>query len=149
MEITSASKQSIDYLNLMVAELRNQNPLEPMDHQQMAAQLAQFTELQLTEDMNQKFSSMNASLDKLNMSFLGAMMVAEFEYARSLVGNDITFYSSEHQQAVTGQVKKMSIDLDSGKPTLEVEGKVRYSNGETSDPLRFKVDVADIMEILM
>jgi flagellar basal-body rod modification protein FlgD len=149
MEISSASNQRINFLNLMVAELRNQNPLEPMDHQQMAAQLAQFTQLQLTEEMTQKISSMSTSMDRLNMSFQGAMLVAEFEYAKSLLGKDVTFYNQQHQQAITGKVKKVSIDLVNGKPMLEVEGKVQYSNGELSDAKAFSVEVYEITEILM
>ncbi|HPD45813.1 MAG TPA: flagellar hook capping FlgD N-terminal domain-containing protein [Anaerohalosphaeraceae bacterium] len=149
MEITSASEQKIEFLNLMVAELRNQNPLEPMDHQQMAAQLAQFTQLQLAEEMNTNIASMNASMNKLNMSFQGAMLVAEFDYAKSLLGKDVTFYSHEYQQSVTGQARKMIIDPASGKTKLEVSGKVRLPGGEMSDEMTFGVDVYQVSEILM
>ncbi len=133
----------------MVAELRNQNPLEPMDHQQMAAQLAQFTQLQLTEETNQKIGSMSEAMDRLNLSFQGAMLVAEFDYAKSLLGKDVTFYSDEHQQAVTGKVKKVNIDLANGKPMLEVAGKVTYPGGLVSDELVFPVEVYAVSEILM
>jgi len=149
VEITSAADQKIEFLNLMVAELQNQNPLEPMDHQQMAAQLAQFTQLEMSEEMNQNISSMNESMAKLNTSFQGAMLVAEFDYAKSLLGKDVTFYSQEHQQQVTGKVEKMKIDLSTGKPTLEVSGKTRLPGGEMSDAMKFAVDVYQVSEILM
>ena len=54
MELVSAGQQRLDFMTLLVTEMRNQNPLEPMDNQQMAAQLAQFTQLDLTEAMNGK-----------------------------------------------------------------------------------------------
>ena len=36
----TAVDQKLDYLNLLVTELRNQNPLDPMEQKDMAAQLA-------------------------------------------------------------------------------------------------------------
>ncbi|MBE0535206.1 MAG: hypothetical protein IH624_06005 [Phycisphaerae bacterium] len=148
MEMVSSSKQKIDFLNLMVAELQNQNPLEPMDNQQMAAQLAQFTQLELTENMNTSIQSMNESMAKLNMSFQGAMLVAEFDYAKSLLGKNVTFYSNEHEQSVTGKVTKVSIDHKSGKAMLNIDGKVQYPNGDMSDDKSFSVDVYALTEIL-
>ena len=76
MEVQSANSQMMDYLNLLVTELRNQNPLEPMDNQQMASQLAQFSQLQETEQMNNKMVEMNETMGKLNASFYNAMIVA-------------------------------------------------------------------------
>ncbi|MCD6175181.1 MAG: flagellar hook capping protein, partial [Planctomycetes bacterium] len=50
MSMTSmnAVDQKLDYLKLLVTELQNQNPLEPMEQKDMAAQLAQFSQLELT-----------------------------------------------------------------------------------------------------
>ena len=47
MGTTSAVDQKLDYLTLLVTELQNQNPLEPMEQKDMAAQLAQFSQLEL------------------------------------------------------------------------------------------------------
>ena len=44
MEIGSATTQTMDYMTLLITELQNQNPLEPLDNQQMAQQLAQFSQ---------------------------------------------------------------------------------------------------------
>ena len=35
-----------DFLKLLMAQLRNQDPLKPMDHQEFATQLAQFGQLE-------------------------------------------------------------------------------------------------------
>ena len=48
----SASQIRTDYLNLLITQLRNQNPLEPMDNNEMAAQLAQFSPLEQMENMS-------------------------------------------------------------------------------------------------
>ena len=53
-ELSSASKIQMDYMNLLITQLQNQNPLEPLDNNQMATQLAQLSQLQQLESMNKK-----------------------------------------------------------------------------------------------
>ena len=57
---TSAANQiSIqDFLKILVAQLNNQDPMKPMDNQEFVTQLAQFTSLQQTQEMNTKISSL-------------------------------------------------------------------------------------------
>lgn len=45
-----------DFLKILVAQLGNQDPLKPMDNQEFVTQLAQFTSLQQTQEMNDKLS---------------------------------------------------------------------------------------------
>jgi len=42
----SAQKQQIDFLNMLMVQLKHQNPSQPMDNQQFAAQLATFSQLE-------------------------------------------------------------------------------------------------------
>lgn len=56
---TSASLQSNglnvqDFLKILTTQLSYQDPLKPMDNQQFMAQMAQFTTLQQTQEMNEK-----------------------------------------------------------------------------------------------
>jgi flagellar basal-body rod modification protein FlgD len=129
MEIQSASSQMMDYLNLLVTELQNQNPLEPMDNQQMASQLAQFSQLQETEQMNDKMVEMNETMGKLNTSFYNAMIVAEYDYAKSLLGKEVSFYSGYYERYLNGDVE--SIQIVNGKPELEVHAMVTHPDGST------------------
>ena len=76
-EITSASNIQMDYMNLLITQLRNQNPLEPLDNNEMAAQLAQFSQLQQLETMNQSFADVLAT--------------TELTYANSLLGKEVSF----------------------------------------------------------
>lgn len=46
-----------DFLNLLVTQLRNQNPLEPMQDQEFIAQLAQFSQLEQLENMNSSLAT--------------------------------------------------------------------------------------------
>lgn len=47
-----------DFLKLLVTQLRFQDPLAPSDNQQMAAQMAQFTSLEQTQNMAKSLESM-------------------------------------------------------------------------------------------
>ena len=75
--INTASSIQMDYMKLLVTQLQNQNPLEPMDNNQMASQLAQFSQLQQLESMNSNFANVLSATDR--------------NYANSLIGKEISF----------------------------------------------------------
>ena len=77
--INTASSIQMDYMKLLVTQLQNQNPLEPMDNNQMASQLAQFSQLQ--------------QLESMNSSFANVLSTTERNYANSLIGKEISFAS--------------------------------------------------------
>ncbi|MHC4960713.1 MAG: flagellar hook assembly protein FlgD [Planctomycetota bacterium] len=108
MGTTSAVDQKLDYLKLLVTELQNQNPLEPMEQKDMAAQLAQFSQLELTEEMNGNISTMNETMESMNSSFAGAMVMAKWDYAKSMLGRDIQFYDEQAGGDFVGHVQRVS-----------------------------------------
>ena len=122
MEIISAAKQQMDFMKLLVTELQNQNPLEPMDNHQMAAQLAQFTQLDLSERMNNNLETINETIKGMNLGFGGAMLMAQMNYAKSLLGHDIAFYSPAHQKLLNGNVQK--VQFEDGQPILSVKAQI-------------------------
>ena len=52
------------FLKLLVAQIRNQNPLSPTDSVQFVGQLAQFTELEQMMAIRQDISAVRVDLDK-------------------------------------------------------------------------------------
>ncbi len=46
-----------EFLTLLITQLQNQDPLNPMDSQQFAVQLAQFTQVEQLVSLNQKFDN--------------------------------------------------------------------------------------------
>ena len=109
--INSASDIQMDYMKLLVTELQNQNPLEPMDNNQMAAQLAQFSQLQQLEGMNSNFASVLA--------------VNELAYASTLIGKQVSFLhetQSGDKELASGLVERVTTDED-GKILLTVGDK--------------------------
>ncbi|MEA5010160.1 MAG: flagellar hook capping FlgD N-terminal domain-containing protein [Angelakisella sp.] len=92
-----------DFLNLMVAQLANQDFMNPVDDTQYVAQLAQFATMQQMQEL--------ASYSKSN-------------YVMSLIGQDVTvakFTVSGNVEKVTGPVEKVS--LIDNEYTIYVKGK--------------------------
>jgi len=106
MPIASASNIQMDYMKLLVTQLQNQNPLEPMDNDQMASQLAQFSQL--------------SQLESMNSSFTKVLETAENDYATSLIGKEVSF---------VGETQSGTTDIISG--TVEqinnVDGQIVLS----------------------
>jgi flagellar hook assembly protein FlgD len=139
--VNSATQQKLDFMTLLVTELQNQNPLEPMNHQQMASQLAQFSQLELTENMTGSMTKMNKTMETMNGSFQGAMLMAQMDYAKSLLGREISF-SDETVGTVTGKVSK--ITFESGQPVLHTDAVMNGSD----QAQRFKVGLEQITGII-
>lgn len=141
--ISSASEQKLDFMTLLVTEMRYQNPLEPMDNQQMASQLAQFTQLELTETMNTNVDTMNQTMQALNSSFEGAMVVAQIDYAKSLLGKTVEFYYDDYNQSLEGKVNRVFFD-DNGYLTLEVDSQLTQPDGsQTDETFNVRLDAVD------
>ena len=63
-----SSGTSVDknmFLQLLVAQLKNQDPLNPSDGTQFVAQLAQFQQLEQSMNMGQDITAMRQDLDQL------------------------------------------------------------------------------------
>ena len=96
-----ASDIQMDYMKLLVAQLQNQNPLEPLDNQEMASQLAQFSQLQQLESMNSSFARALASVER--------------NYATSLIGREVSFLVETEagtMEAQSGIVEQVHHDVD-------------------------------------
>ena len=70
-----ATLQQEDFLKLMTTQLKNQDPLKPMDNGQFLGQMAQFSTVQGQQEMQQ-------SIDKLT----GSLISSQALQASSLVG---------------------------------------------------------------
>lgn len=50
-----------DFLKILLTQLTYQDPLKPMDNQEFMAQMAQFTSLEQTQQLNEKMSTLIAN----------------------------------------------------------------------------------------
>jgi len=111
----SATEQRVNYLTLLVAQLRNQNPLEPLDNNQMAMQLAQISQVEQLEKLN-------ASANQLTTSFTDVLRTTEAKYAASLMGQRVTFRAEDVPGPVTERVT--GVVLEEGGVSLRAGGHV-------------------------
>lgn len=83
-----------DFLKLLIAQLQNQDPLQPMDNQQFAAQLAQFNSLGQLIDINQKLGALQTS----------QAATQQFS-ATSMIGKEITTHANSLSLGASGGAK--------------------------------------------
>jgi len=89
-----ASKTQVDYqsfLKLLVAQMKNQDPTNPMDSTQYMAQLAAFSQVEQSVQMNTKLDQMLQS--------------STLEQAASIIGRTITSADGE----TTGKVAEVRL----------------------------------------
>ena len=110
MSSVSSTNIQMDYMKVLVAQLQNQNPLEPMNNNEMASQLAQFSQLQQLESMNSNFAQILAITNR--------------SYANSLIGKEVTFFAQDMETGElvqkVGMVDEVYNDLDAGESLLKV-----------------------------
>lgn len=53
-----------DFLKLLISQLQNQNPLDPVDDKEFIAQMAQFSSLEQINNMNETIESMSSSINE-------------------------------------------------------------------------------------
>ena len=93
------------FLRLLIAQLSNQDPLNPMDDREFIAQMAQFSALEQMQNMTKVMENM-ANLSKYD--------------ALTYVGSTI-FFTDETGQGVYGRVLAVWFDNNQG-PVLEIDG---------------------------
>lgn len=98
-----------DFLNILLTQLSYQDPLKPMDNKEFMAQLAQFTTLGQTQQLNSNIEALLST--QASMQSVG------------LIGKSVTFNSEQGTQ--TGKVE--TISWEGSTPMLGV----KLNNGVT------------------
>jgi len=82
-----------DFLKLFIAQLKNQDPLSPMDDTQFLAQLAQFSTLEQMSNIADSVEELNFNLSWLNSQALltqGAAMIGKEAVGVNSEGEEIS-----------------------------------------------------------
>jgi flagellar basal-body rod modification protein FlgD len=83
------------FIKLMITQMQNQDPLEPMSNEDFAAQLAQFSSLEQMQNLNDGFTNM-MDLNKVSTT-------------ASLIGKEVVYQNQETGADVTGKVDRVII----------------------------------------
>jgi flagellar basal-body rod modification protein FlgD len=105
-----------DFLKLLMAQMSNQDPLNPTDDTAFIAQLAQFSSVEQLQSANQNLTNL-----------LVAQAAGNQTAAASLVGKDVQWRSTEAQFA--GKPVTLHADLDG--PAASVTASLTDASGRT------------------
>jgi len=110
IETNTAQNIRMDYMKLLITQLQNQNPLEPLDNHDMAMQLTQFSQLEQLENMSSSFQRVLQATDR--------------SHAASLLGKKVTFLAPGTGED-SGRVDGVEIIM--GEARLRIGGTVVYT----------------------
>ncbi|MBR0963552.1 flagellar hook assembly protein FlgD [Bradyrhizobium diazoefficiens] len=116
---TTTASNSVDYntfLQLLVAEMKNQDPTNPMDTSQYMSQFAQLSTVEQAMQTNTKLDSLLSS--------------QSLSQADGLIGKTVSFTDSTGA-SFSGKVVSISINSDGSIATLENGTKVAVGPGLT------------------
>jgi len=103
-----SSDLALDYMKLLVTQLQNQNPLEPMDNAEMTSQLALISQLE--------------QLENVNRSFEEVLQATRLNQAAALIGKDVSFHDAATEATLSGPVS--GVVLDDETPRLQVGNRL-------------------------
>jgi flagellar basal-body rod modification protein FlgD len=110
-----------DFLTLMITQLKNQDPMKPLDPSQYVGQLAQFSSVAGLKEVNTSIANLTNSL-RGNQVLDGAGMIGRTVIAQ---GNDVYLDApSEDRQGIAG-----AIEVPSGTNSLQLV--VKDASGAT------------------
>ena len=116
---TSTSSTGVDYntfLRLLIAEMKNQDPTNPMDTSQYMSQFAQLSSVEQAMQTNNKLDALLSS--------------QSLSQANGLIGKTVSFTDSTGASC-SGKVASVSINSDGSVATLENGTKVAIGPGLT------------------
>ena len=105
------------FLKLMISELQNQDPLDPMDNSEMVAQIGQIREIGATDQLTSTLTNLSDS--------------QELVTASSMIGNVVEGLGDDGQE-VSGVVDRVSVETD---PESDVRS-IKVHVGESTINLR-------------
>jgi Flagellar hook capping protein len=113
-QTTGTSQASVDYntfLKLLVAQLKNQDPTEPMDSTQYMAQLATFSQVEQSVAMNKKLDSL--------------LVASSLQQIDGIIGRTLT----TADESISGKVKSVWIYDEGAVAELEDGTRVLLGPG--------------------
>lgn len=112
------------FLQLLVQQMQNQDPLEPMDNSEMLAQLAQFASLEQATNLNESFTGLNERMDFL----VGNVDQLNYISAQGLLGQEVAGLDTSGE-LIEGTVQ--GVGLTGSIVILTVDGKPLPMSGVT------------------
>jgi flagellar basal-body rod modification protein FlgD len=122
-----------DFLELMTAQLKFQDPLEPMENGDFLAQMAQFSTVSGINDLNDAFNSMSTAFQS-NQAL----------QASTMVGRDVLI-PGDRSRLGENDPLVAAVELD--QPARQVVVNITDANGQLVQRLDYGLQPAGMMEV--
>jgi len=103
-----------EFLKMLVAQLQHQDPMNPMQGDQMAAQLAQFSSLEQLQQMNTTLASQSGA----SASLLGAIQT---NAAMGTIGHNVLAIGDAVQVGGNGATQSVTVDVGANAKTAKLD----------------------------
>ena len=129
---TSSKNDSNMFLNLMLQQLKNQDPTQPTDNTEWLSQLAQYSSL---EQMTQMNTGLTNCMNYISAMYNDMSMNAEITQTLSMVGKEVTITVPDENDSsktteITGKVTEANFKDGTGK--VKVNGEYYSISNITS-----------------
>ncbi len=104
-DLSSQQLGKASFMQLLVTQLQNQDPLQPTANDEFVAQLAQFTSLEQMEVVNE-------NLVALAILQQGNALLGQLTSASSLIGQQVQYTNPEDGSVAIGVVDSVKIEDD-------------------------------------
>ena len=128
----SSKNDSSMFLNLMLQQLKNQDPTQPTDNTEWLSQLAQYSSL---EQMTQMNTGLTNCMNYISAMYKDMSMNAEITQTLSMVGKEVTITVPDEKDSsktteITGKVTEANFKDGTGK--VKVNGEYYSISNITS-----------------
>lgn len=112
-----------DFLSLLVTQLQYQDPLSPADNQEMAAQMAQFSALEQTQNMAESLEDMGDSIKGMVDTQSAASLTMETSSATNLMGKTVRLKHDNATVSTVGQKLTWNVTATPGSELVVLDSK--------------------------
>lgn len=113
---TAQASSEVDkeaFLKLLVSQLRNQDPISPMESQKFTAELAQFSSLEQMQKLNENIVGL-AVLQQSNA------LMSQLTDSAVLIGKEVRYIHPDSGEEQTGTVS--TVKIQDGIAVLRIDG---------------------------
>jgi len=108
------------FMKLLVEQMKNQDPLEPTNNEQMLAQLAQFESLDQNKELVGQMEELNANIVGLAVLQQSNALLSQLTSASGLIGQEVQYIDEAGGDPQWGRVE--SVKVEDGVATLQIGG---------------------------
>ena len=114
---SGTASQDLDkdaFMQLLVSQMQNQDPMNPQSNEDFIAQLAQFSSLEQMENLNSSMDQM-AAVEESNA------LINQLSAASSLIGQNVDYYHPQTGELTSGDVG--SVRIEDAVAFLNIDGE--------------------------